>query len=195
MPQFCARRKYLWLKVRLYCCCRVLKPPGGGSSDIFGTSEAIQQSPRRAHANHLQSSVFGTNGTTEMTTARRNKPGNDSYSRLFGPIESRPPSTPVNRMKSNLPFGVKEGGSDAQQSHIIQNGQQETSAPTGEICSTVCTQRLKAGLLIRAEFMVCCGTTQTSISLTTDIFPFCFILQRKFLSLNYVIQNYLGIVT
>jgi hypothetical protein len=67
-------------------------------------------------------------------------------------------------MKSNIPFGVTEGGSDAQQSGsstaaksgTIQNGQQETSAPAGEICSTVCTQTL----LIRAEFMVCCGTTQ-----------------------------------
>jgi len=103
--------------------------------------------------------VFGTNGTTE-TTARRNKPGNDSYSRLFGPIESRPPSTPVNRMKSSIPFGVTEGGSDAQQSGTIQNGQQETSTPAGEICSTVCTQTLKAGFLIRAEFVICCGTTQ-----------------------------------
>jgi len=188
VPQFCARRKYLWLKLRLYCCCRVLKPPGGGSSDIFGASEAIQQSPRRAHANHhLQSSMFGTNGTTEATTARRNKPGNDSHSRLFGPVESRPPSTPVNRMKSNLPFGVTEGGSDAQQSGnsiaaksgTIQNGQQETSTPAGEICSTVCTQTLKAGLLIRAEFTVCCGTTQQAIGPLMS-FKFCFILQRKF---------------
>jgi hypothetical protein len=112
--------------------------------------------------------MFGTNGTTEMSMARRNKPGNDSYSRLFGPIESRPPSTPVNRMKSNIPFGGTEGGSDAQQSGngtppksgTIQNGQLETSATTGENCSTVCTQTLKAGLLIRAEFMFCCGTTQ-----------------------------------
>ena len=169
MPQFCARRKYLWLKLHLYCCCRVLKPPGGGSSDIFGTSEGIQQSPRRAHANlHQHTSVFGTNGMAETPTARRNKPGNDSYSRLFGPIESRPPSTPVNRMKSSIPLGVTEGGSDAQQSGnstaaksgTIQNGQQETSTPAGEICSTVCTQTLKADFLIRVEFVVCCGTTQ-----------------------------------
>jgi len=124
----------------LHQLLRVLKPPGGGSSDIFGTSEALQQSPRRAHANHhLQSSMFGTNGTTETSMARRNKPGNDSYSRLFGPIESRPPSTPGNRMKSNIPFGGMEGGSDAQQSGngtpaksgTIQNGQLETSATTG----------------------------------------------------------------
>jgi hypothetical protein len=98
--------------------------------------------------------MFGTNGTTE-TAARRNKSGNDSYSRLFGPIESRPQSTPVTRMKSNIPLGVTEGGSGT-----IQNGQQETSTPEGEICSTVCTQTLKAGLLIRAEYMVCHGTTQ-----------------------------------
>ncbi|GFG34859.1 hypothetical protein Cfor_12079 [Coptotermes formosanus] len=112
----------------------VLKPPGGGSSDIFGTSGVVEQSPRRVHTNHhLQSTVFGTNGTTEPPMARRNKPGNDSYNRLFGPVESRPQSTPVNRMKSNIPFGVTEGGSDPQQSSnstaaktgAIENGQQE----------------------------------------------------------------------
>jgi hypothetical protein len=104
--------------------------------------------------------------------ARRNKPGNDSYNRLFGPVESRPQSTPVNRMKSNIPFGVTEGGSDPQQSSnstaaktgAIENGQQEMlSTPAGEICSTVCAQTLKAALLIRAEFMLCCGRTQQAI--------------------------------
>jgi len=131
--------------------------------------------------------VFGTNGTTE-TTARRNKPGNDSYSRLFGPVEGRPQSTPVNRMKSNLPFGVTEGGSDAQQSGnstaaqsgTIQNGQQETSASAGEICSTVCTQTLKAVLLIRAEFMVCYGTTQQAFLWSLMYFNFASFYKENF---------------
>jgi hypothetical protein len=112
--------------------------------------------------------MFGTNGTTETNATRRSKPGNDSHSRLFGPLEGRPQSTPVNRMRSNIPFGVREGGSDvhqtgnstAEKSGAIQNGQQETAAPAGEICSTVCTQGLKASLHIRAEFVVCCGRTQ-----------------------------------
>jgi len=83
--------------------------------------------------------VFGTNGTTETPKTQCNKPGNDSYSRLFGPVKSQPQKTPVNRHKSNVPFGVTEGGSNAQQSGnttatksgAIQNGQQETPTPAG----------------------------------------------------------------
>jgi hypothetical protein len=37
-----------------------------------------------------RSSVFGTNGTTETPTTQRNKPGNDSYSRMFGPLKAGP---------------------------------------------------------------------------------------------------------
>jgi hypothetical protein len=161
------------VEVVLLLFFRVLKPPGGGSSDIFGTSEVAEQSPRRVYTNHhLQSSVFGANGTTETPT-RRGKPGNDSYSRLFGPIQSRPQSTSVNRMKSNIPFGVIDSGSDPQQSGnitapksgITVNGQQDTvSTPTGEICSTVCTQTLKAVLLVRAEFMLLWQNTVSCFS-------------------------------
>jgi hypothetical protein len=178
------------LKLCCYCCYRVLKPPGGGSSDIFGTSEAVQQSPRRAHTNHhLQSSVLGTNGMTETPTTRRNKPGNDSHSRLFGPVESRPQSTPVNRMKSNIPFGVIEGGSDVQQSGnspaaksgAVLNGQQEAlSTPAGEMCSTVCTQTLKVGLLIRTKFMVCCGRTQQAFLWPLKHFNFVSFYKENF---------------
>ena len=91
---------------------RVLKPPGGGTSDIFGQSEAVEKSPRRVHRNHhLQLQMFGTNDMTEPPTVRRNKPGNDSYSCLCGPVESRPQITHVNRTKSDFPLGVAEGGS------------------------------------------------------------------------------------
>lgn len=89
---------------------RVLKPPGGGSSDIFGAAPE-ETSPRRIKAHNqsqLSSALFGdTNGTDNATAAvspRSNKPGNDSYKRLFGPPDA--PSTPNarNHMRSNIPL-------------------------------------------------------------------------------------------
>ncbi|XP_016838817.1 microtubule-associated protein Jupiter isoform X2 [Nasonia vitripennis] len=92
---------------------RVLKPPGGGSSDIFGAGGEVN-SPRRAkHHNQSQlgSNFFGngesqpsSNGSSAPETPRSNKPGNDSYKRLFGPPDARPPSTPnsKNHMRSNI---------------------------------------------------------------------------------------------
>ncbi|XP_011644131.1 microtubule-associated protein Jupiter isoform X1 [Pogonomyrmex barbatus] len=94
---------------------KVLKPPGGGSSDIFGAAPE-ETSPRRVKAHNqsqLGSALFGdTNGTDNANTAvspRSNKPGNDSYNRLFGPPDA-PLTTPNarNHMRSNIPLS---GGS------------------------------------------------------------------------------------
>ncbi|PSN55312.1 Microtubule-associated protein Jupiter [Blattella germanica] len=109
---------------------RVLKPPGGGTSDIFGASEGgVEQSPRRIRAtNHLQSSVFAANETSEPPVTPRNKPGNDSHNRLFGPSDALPQSATINRMKSSIPFGKFDGlqihTSDANDA-VVENGQQE----------------------------------------------------------------------
>ncbi|XP_044010776.1 microtubule-associated protein Jupiter isoform X2 [Aphidius gifuensis] len=84
---------------------KVLKPPGGGSSDIFGSSG--QTSPRRIknhNQSQLSSGFFGdsTNtGNTSPDSPRGNKPGNDSYKRLFGPPEPINPNT-KNHMRSNI---------------------------------------------------------------------------------------------
>ncbi|KAK7873446.1 hypothetical protein R5R35_000227 [Gryllus longicercus] len=43
---------------------RVLKPPGGGTSDIFGAPDPVQNSPRRVR-NNMQSSVFGPPPTND----------------------------------------------------------------------------------------------------------------------------------
>lgn len=94
---------------------RVLKPPGGGSSDIFGAAPE-ETSPRRIKAHNqsqLGSALFGDiNGTDNANAAvspRSSKPGNDSYNRLFGPPDV-PPTTPNarNHMRSNIPLS---GGS------------------------------------------------------------------------------------
>lgn len=139
--------------VHCYLCCRVLKPPGGGSSDIFGKPDEVDQSPRKIRSNHhLKSSVFGTNNTPEPPATPRSKPGNDTHNRLFGHLENRPQSASLNRMKSNIPVGVLGAGSELGQSSdstssksaTIENGQQEMlSTPKGEIHSAVCTQPLR----------------------------------------------------
>lgn len=98
---------------------RVLKPPGGGSSDIFGAAPE-ETSPRRIKAHNqsqLGSALFGsdangTDGASAVVSPRSNKPGNDSYKRLFGPPDAPPPTTPNarNHMRSNIPLS---GGSAA----------------------------------------------------------------------------------
>ncbi|KOX68231.1 Microtubule-associated protein Jupiter [Melipona quadrifasciata] len=85
---------------------RVLKPPGGGSSDIFGAGPD-ETSPRRVknhNQSQLGSALFGdTPNNSNSNETPRNKPGNDSYNRLFGPPDA-PPTTPnaKNYMRSNI---------------------------------------------------------------------------------------------
>lgn len=84
---------------------KVLRPPGGGSSDIFGTD--LPQTPRNIK-NHMQSNIFSTEKDSVKNTGehpRRAQKNLDSYTRLFG--EPERPFTPAkNHMKSNLPFGA-----------------------------------------------------------------------------------------
>lgn len=88
---------------------RVLKPPGGGSSDIFGSAPE-ETSPRRVknhNQSQLGSALFGGEGpaSNNSNETPRGKPGNDSYNRLFGPPDA-PPTTPnaKNHMRSNIPL-------------------------------------------------------------------------------------------
>ncbi|XP_063241215.1 microtubule-associated protein Jupiter isoform X2 [Bacillus rossius redtenbacheri] len=89
------------------CHQRVLKPPGGGSSNIFGAPDVPESSLRRRNQSHLQSSVLAG---ADMGTPARAKPGNNSYERLFGEPEPRQPSAIKNRLKSNVPIGDQVNG-------------------------------------------------------------------------------------
>lgn len=100
---------------------RVLKPPGGGSSDIFGGA-GEEMSPRRVK-NHNQSqlgtALFGdgvpSTGSSSPDSPRANKPGNDSHKRLFGPPDPSIPNT-KNHMRSNISLS----GSQDNDSHRIK---------------------------------------------------------------------------
>ncbi|EDW42588.1 GM26090 [Drosophila sechellia] len=84
---------------------KVLRPPGGGSSDIFGSE--MPQTPRNVK-NRMASNIFAAekdNGVKNNGDApRRGQKTVDSHSRLFG--EPTRPITPgKNHMKSSIPFG------------------------------------------------------------------------------------------
>ncbi|XP_025262253.1 microtubule-associated protein Jupiter isoform X2 [Camponotus floridanus] len=88
---------------------RVLKPPGGGSSDIFGAEETSPRRVKTHNQSQLGSALFGNSNGTENTPAvlspRSNKPGNDSYNRLFGPPDALPtPNTKKNHKGNNILF-------------------------------------------------------------------------------------------
>uniref|UniRef100_A0A182P2J0 Microtubule-associated protein Jupiter n=1 Tax=Anopheles epiroticus TaxID=199890 RepID=A0A182P2J0_9DIPT len=85
----------------------VLKPPGGGSSDLFGADQLGPNTPRTMSKNRMQSNIFAAPSDAHKNgseTPRRTAQGQDSHNRLFGEV-NRPFTPAKNHMKSNLPIG------------------------------------------------------------------------------------------
>jgi len=84
---------------------RVLKPPGGGSSDIFGNGNSKTTAPQRSNKGHMVSNIFAPplEKTCNGDSHRRN-PNMDSHNRLFGDVE-RPYTPAKNHFKSSIPLG------------------------------------------------------------------------------------------
>lgn len=79
----------------------MLKPPGGGSSDIFGASGDTAEPQRKTKTNHLTSSL--SFGGEEFVTPSRNRAGNDSFYNLFGTEpHHRPESAVKDKLISNI---------------------------------------------------------------------------------------------
>uniref|UniRef100_A0A0K8UT83 Microtubule-associated protein Jupiter n=1 Tax=Bactrocera latifrons TaxID=174628 RepID=A0A0K8UT83_BACLA len=111
---------------------KVLRPPGGGTSDIFGGD--LPQTPRNVK-NHMQSNIFSCdkNGAIKNNgdQPRRGQQKVDSYQRLFG--EPERPNTPArNHMKSSIPFG---SNTEAAQ-ELLSNGNGHHSNGKGGSVST-----------------------------------------------------------
>lgn len=89
---------------------KVLKPPGGGSSDLFGADNQ-PQTPRSMNKNRMQSNIFAVPAEGQKAgngeTPRRAANGQDSHNRLFGEVD-RPYTPAKNHMKSNLPIGPSD---------------------------------------------------------------------------------------
>ncbi|XP_030376150.1 microtubule-associated protein Jupiter isoform X7 [Scaptodrosophila lebanonensis] len=110
---------------------RVLRPPGGGSSDIFGSD--MPQTPRNVK-NRMASNIFSAEKDSAVKNngdaPRRAQKNVDSYSRLFG--EPTRPITPAkNHMKSNIPFG--QSTEAAQQ--LLTNGNGHYNGKSGSVSS------------------------------------------------------------
>lgn len=87
---------------------KVLRPPGGGSSDIFGQDAP---STPRSVKNHMQSNIFSSEKGSVKNNGdqpRRGQKSVDSYTRLFGDAD-RPFTPAKNHMKSSIPFGGENG--------------------------------------------------------------------------------------
>lgn len=94
---------------------RVIKPPGGDDSDIFGVRSPQAQSgaepstPRRVK-NYQQSSIFTpseedltpTTPSSGASTPTRRRMSDNSQERLFGAEDVPTPRRVVDRMKSNI---------------------------------------------------------------------------------------------
>lgn len=90
---------------------RVLKPPGGEDSDIFGVrspSTPMAASPRRV-VKGQQSTIFGygdetdrASGVSSGASTPRRKMSTSSQERLFGSEDFSTPRRAVDRMKSNV---------------------------------------------------------------------------------------------
>lgn len=84
---------------------KVLKPPGGGSSDIFGHGNGNTAATPRSNKGHMASNIFAAPSakTCNGDNHRRN-PNMDSHNRLFGEVE-RPYTPAKNHQKSSIPIG------------------------------------------------------------------------------------------
>ncbi|XP_015590289.1 microtubule-associated protein Jupiter isoform X3 [Cephus cinctus] len=118
---------------------RVLKPPGGGSSDIFGAAPE-ETSPRRVknhNQSQLGSTIFGENNSGSNNcsdTPRGNKPGNDSYKRLFGPPDAPPTPNSKNHMRSNISLCGESSAISSPARSIDSNGTRHNgNAPSNGI--------------------------------------------------------------
>uniref|UniRef100_A0A1E1WZJ2 Microtubule-associated protein Jupiter n=1 Tax=Amblyomma aureolatum TaxID=187763 RepID=A0A1E1WZJ2_9ACAR len=92
---------------------RVIKPPGGDDSDIFGVrspQSAAEPSTPRKVKNYQQSSIFTpseddlvpTTPSSGASTPTRRRLSDNSQERLFGAEDMPTPRRVVDRMKSNI---------------------------------------------------------------------------------------------
>lgn len=112
---------------------KVLRPPGGGSSDIFGTD--FSQTPRN-NKNHMHSQIFSSGKNSAVKNnddqPRRAQRSNDSYLHLFGE-PNRPNTSAKNHMKSSIQFGQSD---EAAQLLANGNGHHHFSEKNSSVSST-----------------------------------------------------------
>ncbi|XP_067122597.1 microtubule-associated protein Jupiter-like isoform X2 [Centruroides vittatus] len=111
---------------------KVLKPPGGECSDIFGSySGPTQQNVKRGQQHQHSSSIFANeepSSNNHNCTGRRDS---DTQARLFGgAVEESSPRRVVDRMKSNI--FIDEGHNNASPTNSAKK-QVRRNPITGEV--------------------------------------------------------------
>ncbi|XP_016952584.1 microtubule-associated protein Jupiter isoform X3 [Drosophila biarmipes] len=166
---------------------KVLRPPGGGSSDIFGSE--MPQTPRNVK-NRMASNIFAAekdNGVKNNVrqgahrfyfigdAPRRGQKTVDSHSRLFGE-PSRPITPGKNHMKSSIPFGGQNSEAVAAQKLLTTNGHYNgksgsVSSASSSVSSS--TENLKMNSGSRSVFrnMSTAAGPDTKESLPLDLCP------------------------
>lgn len=95
---------------------RIVKPPGGECSDIFGVQggssspDGAQITPRKNKNNYMQSTIFSpgeemtppANGHSTPTTPSPAKKSEDTQNRLFGASDEDTPRKVVDRQRSKI---------------------------------------------------------------------------------------------
>ncbi|XP_076345165.1 microtubule-associated protein Jupiter-like isoform X2 [Tachypleus tridentatus] len=84
---------------------KVTKPPGGPSSDIFGSVNGHDEQKSRPLKNRMQSNIFGAGDASGncFTPQRRSFDAANTQDKLFGSdVTDTTPKKVVNRMKSNI---------------------------------------------------------------------------------------------
>ncbi|XP_065722086.1 microtubule-associated protein Jupiter isoform X2 [Drosophila suzukii] len=165
---------------------RVLRPPGGGSSDIFGSE--MPQTPRNVK-NRMVSNIFAAekdNGLKNNVrqgahrfyfigdAPRRGQKTVDSHSRLFGE-PSRPITPGKNHMKSSIPFGGQNSEAVAAQKLLTTNGHYNgksgsVSSASSSVSSS--TENLKMNSGSRSVFRnMSTAVPDTKESIPLDLCP------------------------
>lgn len=67
---------------------RILHPPGGASSNIFGIEEDQDHQQRRLTKNHMQSDIFAPADSSAASPSARRRPIDNTQTRLFGEPEA-----------------------------------------------------------------------------------------------------------
>ncbi|XP_061829947.1 jupiter microtubule associated homolog 2 isoform X2 [Nerophis lumbriciformis] len=93
---------------------RVLQPPGGGSSDLFGSYE--EKAPQSRRLNKMASNVFASPEEPQTVPRRSNPPGGKS-SGIFGepepPVHQQRPGAPTSSILASPDHAAPQSPSEA----------------------------------------------------------------------------------
>jgi len=116
---------------------KVMKPPGGGCSDIFGGGATNGDDISGKRKNHMKSDPFGGGATNGTAAPLRQRPGQDSAHRLFGEPDPIDAAKKKNHMQSDV---INADDSEKNKENVKENDEdeeEENGDEKKEDCATV----------------------------------------------------------